>query len=124
MRNRIAEFGLLLFLICCIVGAACALGEASGLLDVWKAEVEARRAAAHAQEYDARAGLVVAEGNAAILREAARAVANDRRLVTMYALSGNVAFLGCVFGIGAVIGALAIRYGRRERANRYDKPGY
>lgn len=86
--------------------------ESLHVLEVWRSQAAAREAAARAQEYEEHARLVVAEGEAQILQEAARAVASDRRLVTLYALSGNVLVLGGVLLGGLVAGVLVAR-GRR-----------
>jgi hypothetical protein len=117
--DKIANIGLLLFLVCCVVGAAGVLG-GSGVIDVWRAQAEAREAEAHALEYDARARLVVAEGDAAILQEAARAVASDRQLATFYALSLGIFFLVSVLSVGVMIGVFIARSNRREKGQGLD----
>lgn len=119
IHNRIANFGLLLFLICCIVGGATILGNVTGALDLWRAEQATRRAAAEAQRLQAeleltraRADVETAQGERAILEAAARVVDNNTRLVTWYTLRGDLrallAFVGALGLVAAGIGLVVL----------------
>lgn len=111
MGNRIANFGLFLFLICCIVGGASLLSDATGALDLWRAQIAARQAEAEAAKLQAeleltraQSDVTRAQGEAAVLEAAARAVDSDRRLVTWYTLRGELrGLLALVGGLGLAI---------------------
>lgn len=111
MGNRIANFGLFLFLICCIVGGAFLLSDATGALDLWRAQIAARQAEAEAAKLQAeleltraQADVTRAQGEAAVLEAAARSVDADRRLVTWYTLRGDLrGLLALVGGLGLAI---------------------
>jgi LPXTG-motif cell wall-anchored protein len=99
--------------LCCVVFVVF-LGDAGGVWSAYVANLETKRALAQAQAYDAKAVMVVAEGDAAILKQAALSVAADRHLVTLYAMSSNVAVLAGVLLAGGVAGFLA---GKRREVN-------
>ena len=111
MGNRIANFGLFLFLICCIVGGAFLLSDATDALDLWRAQIAARQAEAEAAKLQAeleltraQSDVTRAQGEAAVLEAAARAVDSDRRLVTWYTLRGDLrGLLALVGGLGLAI---------------------
>lgn len=111
MGNRIANFGLFLFLICCIVGGAFLLSDATSALDLWRAQIAARQAEAEAAKLQAeleltraQSDVTRAQGEAAVLEAAARAVDSDRRLVTWYTLRGDLrGLLALVGGLGLAI---------------------
>jgi len=111
MGNRIANFGLFLFLICCIVGGASLLSDATGALDLWRAQIAARQAEAEATKLQAeleltraQSDVTRAQGEAAVLEAAARAVDSDRRLVTWYTLRGDLrGLLALAGGLGLAI---------------------
>ncbi len=77
-------------------------------LDTGRMEAQADMYAQAAIQTQAQAELVRAEGEKAILEQAALAVAADRRLVTLYALSSNVIVVGIVvivaLGVGLIVG--------------------
>lgn len=109
--NRMAKFGLFVFLMVGLVGCAVILGDMTGALDLWRAEQATRRAEAEAARWQAevdltraRADMTRAEGEAAVLESAARAVDNNTRLVTWYTLRGDLrAILGLVGAVGLAI---------------------
>jgi len=116
--NRIAKFGLFLFLIVGLVGCAVFLWDVTGALDPYQAQQATRRAEAEAARLQAeleltraRADVETAQGERAILEAAARAVDSDRRLVTWYTLRGDLrgllAFVGAV-GLAICAGALVV----------------
>jgi len=107
MGNRIAQWGLLLVLVCGIVAGAVILGDVTGALDLYRAQQATRRAEAEAARLQAeleltraRAAVETAAGERAILEAAARAVDADRRLVTWYTLRGDLR--GLLVFVGAV----------------------
>ncbi|MCK9598114.1 MAG: hypothetical protein M0R06_03670 [Sphaerochaeta sp.] len=118
MGNRIAQWGLLLVLVCGIIAGAVILGDVTGALDLYRAqqatrrdEAEASRLQAEVELTRARADVETAAGERAILEAAARAVDSDRRLVTWYTLRGDLrALLGLVGAVGLAIcaGALVV----------------
>lgn len=128
---KIANFGLFLFLLCCIVGGACILSEATGILSLWRAQNAARLAEAEAQRLHAeleltraQADVTRAQGEAAVLEAAARAVDSDRRLVTWFTVRGDLrAILALVGAIGLAVtgGSLVVLFKGVNDAKQADK---
>lgn len=118
MSKRFVNFGVMLLVIAGIVSAAMLLGEATGALDLYRAQVAARQAEAEAAKLQAeleltraRADVTRAEGEKAVLESAARSVDNNTRIVTWYTLRGDLrAILALVGAVGLAIcgGALFV----------------
>ncbi len=130
--NRIANLGLLLFLIVGVVSCAVILENVTGALDLYRAQVAARQAEAKAARLQteleltrARADVETAQGERAVLEAAARSVDADRRLVTWYTLRGDLrgvlAFVGAL-GLAICGGVLyVILKGVQDAKNTTDK---
>lgn len=128
MGSRIVNFALFLGVIGVVVIGAAILGDVTGALDLYRAQVAARQAEAEAAKLQteleltrARADVETAQGERAILEAAARAVDSDRRLVTWYTLRGDLrgvlAFVGAL-GLAVCGGALyAILKGVQDAKN-------
>jgi len=107
-----------------VVGLACkGLGVWQAFLtdlDTGRMEAQADMYAQAAIQTQAQAELVRAEGEKAILQQAALAVAADRRLVTFYALSSNVIVIGVLvivaLGVGLIVGLFVGKGGRHVGA--------
>lgn len=116
IKNRIANLGLFLFLICCIVGGAMILENVSGALDLYRAQQATRQAEARARQLEAELALTramadveTAKGERAVLESAARAVDNNTRLVRWYSLHGDLrAILGVVGALGLTVCGLVL----------------
>ena len=104
MRSGVGRLFGWLLVLCMAVAALWA--PLSDFLGIYVTRIEIERFNARAAAMQAESSLVVARGEGAILAEAARAVASDRRLVTFYALSGNAAVLLGVFLGGIVAGGI------------------
>lgn len=124
MSNRIAMWGLLLLLLSCVAGGAVLLGNITGALDLYRAQMATRQAEADAAKLQAQLDLAQAQaqiesarGERAVLEAAARSVDADRRLVTWYTLRGDLrgalAFIGAL-GL-AICGGVLYVILRRER---------
>ncbi len=109
MRNGLAVIVFLAVVALLATGMVSAL---SDRLAIERAKVEAQASVAAAERAEAEAALTVAQAQARILNEAARSVAADRRLVTLYAVSGNAAVIIAVAFVGVGVGFIA---GRRTR---------
>lgn len=109
MGSRIVNFALFLGVIGAVVIGAAILGDVTGALDLYRAQVAARQAEAEAAKLQAQLDLAqaqaqieTAQGERAILEAAARAVDNDRKLVTWYTLRGDLR------GVLALVGAVGL----------------
>lgn len=109
MGKRIVNFVLFLGVIGVVVIGAAILGNVTGALDLYRAQVAARHAEAEAARLQAQldlaqaqADVTRAEGEAEVLRAAARAVDADRRLTEYYALRNDAR------AILALVGALGL----------------
>jgi len=115
-KNRMANFGLFLFLVCCIAVGATILENVTGALDLYRAQQATRQAEARARQLEAeleltraRADVETAKGERAVLESAARAVDNNTRLVTWYSLRGDLrAILGLVGALGLTVCGLIL----------------
>jgi len=116
MNKRASGIWLVVFFVSFVACMLCTvfIGEQSSAWRAYVTRLQTDKALAQADADRARAALLLAEGDAAILQEAARAVASDRQLVTIYALSGNAVVLGGVLLGGVLLGALVGRRGRRS----------
>lgn len=127
MMNRKADgivVSVVVVVVLLVVGLACkGLGVWQAFLtdlDTGRMEAQADMYAQAAIQTQAKAELVRAEGEKAILDQAALAVAADRRLVTLYALSSNLIVVGIVvivaLGVGLFVGLFVGKGGRHVGA--------
>lgn len=115
-KNRMANFGLFLFLVCCIAVGATILENVTGALDLYRVQQATRQAEARARQLEAEleltwamADVETAKGERAVLESAARAVDNNTRLVTWYSLRGDLrAILGLVGALGLTVCGLIL----------------
>lgn len=117
MNKRASGIWVVVFCMSFVACMVCSvfIGEQSSAWRAYVTRLQTEKAVAQADADRARAALLLAEGDAAILREAAAAVASDRQLVTMYALSGNAVVLGGVLLGGVVLGGMVVSVLGRSR---------
>lgn len=113
LSKSFAILVLLAFSLCCVPLVAIA-GDVSGAWQAIIAKIQTEKLEAQAEADKALSVRVVAQGQAEILEQAARSVAADRNLVTLYAVSSNGAILAGVAASGVIVGFLA---GKRRKVN-------
>jgi len=116
MNKRASGIWVVVFFVSFVACMLCTvfISEQSSAWRAYVTRLQTYKALAQADADRARAALLLAEGDAAILKEAAAAVASDRQLVTIYALSGNAVVLAGIAGAGVAAGVMLGRRGRRE----------
>lgn len=116
MNKRASGIWVVVFFVSFVACMICSVfvGEQSSAWRAYVTRLQTEKAIAQADADRAHAALLLAEGDAAILKEAAAAVASDRQLVTIYALSGNAVMLVGIAGVGVAAGVMLGRRGRRR----------
>lgn len=129
-KSGFAVTGLMVMLLGCLMVYGLA-GRGLGAWEAYKSQLEAQRLEAQARVLEqaamnaqAQAALEVARGEAAILHQAAQAVAADRRLVTWYAVSSSIGGNLGLLVIGAAAGVWLTRGGSiLQEGGAFNKRG-